>query len=55
MIDLEGRTVIPGIEDCHTHFYGIGKSLLGLDLKGMNKEQVLQCVAEAADRMPQGE
>ena len=54
-IDLKGQAIIPGIEDCHTHFYGIGKSLLGLDLKDMNKVQVLQCVAEAAERMPQGE
>ncbi len=55
MVDLKGRTVLPGIEDCHTHFYGIGKSLLGLDLKDMTKEEILHCVAEVSSRMPPGE
>ncbi len=34
MIDLEGRTVIPGFNDSHMHLLGYGKSLSEVDLSG---------------------
>lgn len=34
VIDLAGRTVIPGLTDAHAHLFGLGRSLAELDLVG---------------------
>jgi predicted amidohydrolase YtcJ len=33
-IDLEGRTVLPGLTDAHAHVFGLGAALSNLDLVG---------------------
>ena len=34
-VDLDGRTVLPGLHDSHLHAYEYGRSLLGVDLRGV--------------------
>jgi hypothetical protein len=42
IIDLEQKTVIPGLIDAHIHPFGAGRALTVLDLKGLSKEQILE-------------
>lgn len=42
-IDLQGRTVLPGLIDAHCHFFGYASDLLKCDLTGTNSfEQALE-------------
>ena len=52
VIDLEGKTLIPGFIDSHAHFMGIGRSKLTLDLRSCRSwgeivEKVKKAVAQA--------
>lgn len=52
VIDLQGKTLIPGFIDSHAHFMGIGRSKLTLDLRtcrswGEIVEKVREAVAQA--------
>jgi predicted amidohydrolase YtcJ len=55
-LDLQGRTVIPGMTDAHAHVTGLGQSLRSVDLVGTTSyEQVIARVAEKARTTPKGE
>ncbi len=55
-LDLQGRTVIPGMTDAHAHVTGLGQSLLNVDLVGTTSyEQVIAKVVERARNTPKGE
>lgn len=55
VLDAEGRLVVPGFIDNHTHFNQAGALLLGVNLLDVADEQRLaQRVAEARDRLPAG-
>ncbi len=55
-LDLQGRTVIPGMTDAHAHVTGLGQSLLNVDLVGTTSyEQVIARVVERARNTPKGE
>lgn len=55
-LDLQGRTVIPGMTDAHAHVAGLGQSLRSVDLVGTTSyEQVIARVAEKARTTPKGE
>lgn len=41
-IDLERRTVLPGIDDSHVHAYELGRSLTAVDLRGSTTLAELQ-------------
>jgi hypothetical protein len=45
---------VPGFADAHVHLSGLGQQLERLNLRGLNKEQVLARVAEAARSAPSG-
>jgi len=46
-IDLQGRTVIPGLTDAHAHMLGLGTSMLILDLVGTTSaEEIAGLVSE---------
>jgi predicted amidohydrolase YtcJ len=45
---------LPGFADAHVHLSGLGQQLERLNLRGLNKEQVLAKVAEAARATPPG-
>lgn len=55
-LDLEGRTVIPGMTDAHAHVTGLGQSLLNVDLVGTTSyEQVIARVVERGRTTPKGD
>ena len=55
VIDLEDRTVIPGLHDAHVHFEA-GAALISdrLSLRFLNKVQILKKIREAVELSPEG-
>ncbi|MCS5498274.1 amidohydrolase family protein [Cnuibacter physcomitrellae] len=56
VVELEGRTVVPGLIDAHTH---LETSAIAerhwVDVRDLPLEQTLQRIAEHAERLPAGE
>ncbi len=46
-VDLQGKTVLPGIIDAHGHMLGLGENLMQVDLRTANSEQ--DAVARVAE------
>jgi len=47
VIDLAGKTVVPGLIESHAHLYGIGEAMMMLDLVGTeSEEQIAAMVRE---------
>lgn len=56
VIDLAGRTVMPGIIESHGHLLSLGQSFLELNLEGLTSpEEVVRRVAERVQETPEGE
>lgn len=56
VIDLAGKTVVPGFADSHAHLAGIGKREMTLNLEGVaNLEDFLARVKERVDQAEPGE
>jgi|AntRauTorcE11898_2_1112593.scaffolds.fasta_scaffold01888_8 predicted amidohydrolase YtcJ len=54
-VDLDGRTVLPGFNDAHTHVFSVGIGLLETDLSAAdNREEALELLAENAESTPEG-
>ena len=54
-VDLEGRTVIPGLIDAHAHLLGLGEALLSADLVGAtSKADVVARLVAFAEDLPEG-
>ncbi len=53
-VDLDGRTVVPGLIDAHAHLMGLGEALLSADLVGSTSREdvVARLVAFARDLPP---
>ncbi|MCB9261423.1 MAG: amidohydrolase [Flavobacteriales bacterium] len=50
-IDLDQKTVFPGLIDAHSHFYGYGKNLQELNLKGVGSlEEMINLVVSYASK-----
>lgn len=41
IVKLPGKFIYPGLIDAHSHFYGLGKSMVEVDLRGINSEDEL--------------
>ena len=55
VLDLEGRTVIPGMTDAHVHLYGLGTALRTVDLVGTRSyQEVIDRVVARAREVPAG-
>lgn len=56
VIDLDGRFVMPGFNDSHAHFLGLGESLVNIDLRSAkNWNEVITIVAQAVKNHKPGE
>lgn len=56
VIDLHGRTLIPGLIEGHGHFLGLGESLMTLDLRETRSfEDVVEQVRQAVEQAAPGE
>ena len=55
IVDLHGRTVVPGFTDSHCHIFGIGEREMRLNLEGTNSlEEFLARVKERVDETVPG-
>ena len=55
VVDLDGRTVIPGMTDAHVHLLGLGQALRTVNLVGTRSyEEVVARVAARAREVPAG-
>ena len=56
VIDLKGKTLIPGFIESHAHFVGLGESKMMLDLtKAKSWTEIVEMVGKAAKETPQGQ
>jgi predicted amidohydrolase YtcJ len=55
VVDLHGRTLVPGLTDSHCHIFGIGEREMQFNLEGIDSlEAFLAKVKERAARAPRG-
>ncbi|WP_436517038.1 amidohydrolase [Ekhidna sp. To15] len=55
VIDLAGKTMIPGLTEGHAHIMGVGYNLLNVDLReAKSYQEVVEMVAERAAITPEG-
>lgn len=55
VIDLKGKTMIPGFVEGHAHIMGIGYNLLNVDLMDAKSyQEVIDLVAKRAEQVPEG-
>jgi predicted amidohydrolase YtcJ len=55
VIELQGRTVIPGLIEGHGHFLGLGSTMQNLELSATETwDEIVSMVAGAAERVPDG-
>ena len=55
-IDLDGKTVIPGLIDSHAHLYGLALSLSQAQLRDTgSKEEIIHKLREHAQNLPLGD
>lgn len=56
IIDLDGKTLIPGLIEGHAHIMGVGYNLLNVDLReAKSYDEVVAMVEERAKNTPEGQ
>ena len=54
-IDLTGKTVLPGLHDCHVHIMGTGMAALGVELYDCHSvAEVIELLKEEAKKSDEG-
>ena len=46
IVDLDGKTMLPGFNDNHLHLVGLGSTLAVPDLFGLSKQEIIQALRE---------
>ena len=55
-IDLDGKTIIPGLIDAHAHLFGLAIGLSQAQLRGTSsKDEVIHRLREHAEKLPEGD
>ena len=54
MVDLKGKTVLPGIIDSHTHYHWTAKAKKDLALLGKTLPEIQEIVRKRAEELPEG-
>ena len=55
LVDLQGGTAIPGLQDAHGHISGLGSALEEVDLNGADSyAEVVERIAKRAAQVPEG-
>lgn len=55
-LDLNGKTMLPGLHEGHAHLMGIGFNLLNVDLiEAQTYAQVVEMIKERAENTPKGQ
>lgn len=55
VVDLHGKTVIPGFIDCHVHMRSLGRSLTWIDLRDVSSiREMQQLLRERVKKTPEG-
>lgn len=54
-IDLGGKSILPGLCDCHTHTYTLGEYERLMDLHGKTKSEIIQMVEQKCREAEPGE
>jgi predicted amidohydrolase YtcJ len=56
VVDVSGGTIVPGLQDAHGHFTGLGASMQSIDLRGTTSyEQVVGMVRQRVTNVRPGE
>jgi predicted amidohydrolase YtcJ len=55
VVNLEGKTVIPGLVESHMHYLLLGQTLDRIDIFQKPKAEILAAVKAEADKLPDGE
>ncbi len=55
VIDLKGKTILPGLIDAHIHFSGVGEAKMRLDAFWKPKQEILDAVAAAYKKGNKGD
>jgi len=53
-VDLQGRTILPGLTDSHVHLHHLADSMTNVDCETETREECLERVQQAADQTPIG-
>lgn len=48
IVDLKGARVLPGFIEAHAHLLGLGQSMLNLDLRNLQPDQIIELVKKQA-------
>ena len=54
VVDLEGKTVLPGLIDSHLHLKDVGMARMEIDCRGLGREEILAEVRRRYETQPQG-
>ncbi|MFB0501442.1 MAG: amidohydrolase [Candidatus Bathyarchaeia archaeon] len=55
VVDLEGKTVLPGFTDCHVHMAGFGRSFSELNLRNVTSiAELKELIREESQQLPVG-
>ena len=55
VVDLRGRTVLPGFYESHVHFLRVGQGLANIDVRWLERAEIVDLIGAEAARIPDGQ